>query len=211
MPSASGGGTRCDEPYRTLLGHMRHESGHYYWDRLIAAPTRSSTSSERSSATNAPTTVQALQRHYAARRAGRLAGSLRQRLRQRASVGGLGRDLGPLPAHGRHARNRRRVRPVLRRDAPTNRRSPTVPTRVAGTPPAFVRSPDRQLVSADLRPEQPESRPRARRRLSVRPVTAGDCQAAVRPRSRRPREVFTTFGRTKATLRAGVPTRRLFR
>ncbi len=24
------------EPYRTLLGHMRHEVGHYYWDRLIA-------------------------------------------------------------------------------------------------------------------------------------------------------------------------------
>ena len=24
------------EPYRTLLGHLRHESGHYYWDRLIA-------------------------------------------------------------------------------------------------------------------------------------------------------------------------------
>ena len=23
------------EPYRTLLGHMRHESGHYYWARLI--------------------------------------------------------------------------------------------------------------------------------------------------------------------------------
>jgi hypothetical protein len=23
------------EPYRTLLGHMRHESGHYYWDRLL--------------------------------------------------------------------------------------------------------------------------------------------------------------------------------
>jgi hypothetical protein len=23
------------EPYRTLVGHMRHESGHYYWDRLI--------------------------------------------------------------------------------------------------------------------------------------------------------------------------------
>ena len=23
------------EPYRTLLGHMRHESGHYYWDQLI--------------------------------------------------------------------------------------------------------------------------------------------------------------------------------
>lgn len=24
------------EPYRTLLGHFRHESGHYYWQRLIA-------------------------------------------------------------------------------------------------------------------------------------------------------------------------------
>jgi hypothetical protein len=27
---------RMDEPYRTLLGHFRHESGHHYWDRLIA-------------------------------------------------------------------------------------------------------------------------------------------------------------------------------
>jgi hypothetical protein len=24
------------EPYRTLVGHLRHESGHFYWDRLIA-------------------------------------------------------------------------------------------------------------------------------------------------------------------------------
>jgi hypothetical protein len=24
------------EPYRTLVGHFRHESGHYYWDQLIA-------------------------------------------------------------------------------------------------------------------------------------------------------------------------------
>jgi hypothetical protein len=27
--------TALHEPYRTVLGHMRHESGHYYWDRLI--------------------------------------------------------------------------------------------------------------------------------------------------------------------------------
>jgi hypothetical protein len=25
-----------NEPYRTILGHFRHEIGHYYWDRLIA-------------------------------------------------------------------------------------------------------------------------------------------------------------------------------
>jgi hypothetical protein len=24
------------EPYRTLIGHLRHEVGHYYWDRLVA-------------------------------------------------------------------------------------------------------------------------------------------------------------------------------
>jgi hypothetical protein len=23
------------EPYRTIVGHMRHETGHYYWERLI--------------------------------------------------------------------------------------------------------------------------------------------------------------------------------
>jgi hypothetical protein len=27
--------TSLHEPYRTLTGHLRHESGHYYWDRLI--------------------------------------------------------------------------------------------------------------------------------------------------------------------------------
>jgi hypothetical protein len=28
--------TQLREPYRTLLGHLRHEVGHYYWDRLVA-------------------------------------------------------------------------------------------------------------------------------------------------------------------------------
>ena len=28
--------TQMSEPYRTLLGHFRHETAHYYWDRLIA-------------------------------------------------------------------------------------------------------------------------------------------------------------------------------
>ena len=27
--------TSMHEPYRTLLGHFRHEVGHYYWDRLV--------------------------------------------------------------------------------------------------------------------------------------------------------------------------------
>ncbi len=28
--------TAMNEPYRTLLGHFRHETGHYYWDQLVA-------------------------------------------------------------------------------------------------------------------------------------------------------------------------------
>lgn len=27
--------TALGEPYRTLLGHLRHETGHYYWQRLV--------------------------------------------------------------------------------------------------------------------------------------------------------------------------------
>ena len=27
--------TQLGEPYRTLVGHFRHEIGHYYWDRLV--------------------------------------------------------------------------------------------------------------------------------------------------------------------------------
>ena len=27
--------TRMHEPYRTLIGHVRHELGHYYWQRLV--------------------------------------------------------------------------------------------------------------------------------------------------------------------------------
>jgi len=41
-----------NEPYRTLLGHFRHEIGHFYWDRLIATtdalePCRASFGDER--------------------------------------------------------------------------------------------------------------------------------------------------------------------
>jgi hypothetical protein len=34
--------TRHNEPYRTLLGHFRHEIGHYYWDRLVDGTPRQS-------------------------------------------------------------------------------------------------------------------------------------------------------------------------
>jgi len=51
------------EPYRTLLGHFRHESGHYYWDLLVRdsrfiAPFRELFGDERRDY------GEALQRHY---------------------------------------------------------------------------------------------------------------------------------------------------
>ncbi len=52
------------EPYRTIIGHFRHESGHYYWDRLVRdsqwlAPFRAMFGDERADY------GKALQRHYA--------------------------------------------------------------------------------------------------------------------------------------------------
>jgi hypothetical protein len=51
------------EPYRTLLGHLRHEVGHYYWQRLVdggawLAPFRELFGDERADY------AQALKRHY---------------------------------------------------------------------------------------------------------------------------------------------------
>jgi len=52
------------EPYRTLLGHVRHETGHYYFDRLVAPTTwidqfRQLFGDERASY------AAAIERHYA--------------------------------------------------------------------------------------------------------------------------------------------------
>ena len=43
------------EPYRTLLGHLRHEVGHYYWDVLVRDGGKVEAAA-RSSATRASTT-----------------------------------------------------------------------------------------------------------------------------------------------------------
>ena len=56
------------EPYRTLLGHFRHEIGHYYWDRLI----RNTPWIDECRALFGDETIDyadALKRHYAAPRA----------------------------------------------------------------------------------------------------------------------------------------------
>jgi hypothetical protein len=51
------------EPYRTLLGHFRHEIGHYYWDRLIRNQPRLPAFRQTFGDERADY-QQALQRHY---------------------------------------------------------------------------------------------------------------------------------------------------
>jgi hypothetical protein len=53
------------EPYRTLLGHFRHEIGHYYWDELIASDATSLERCRTLFGDERADYAAALQRHYA--------------------------------------------------------------------------------------------------------------------------------------------------
>jgi len=52
------------EPYRTLLGHLRHESGHYFWDRLVATDPALLNSFRGLFGDDRADYGQALQKHY---------------------------------------------------------------------------------------------------------------------------------------------------
>ena len=47
-----------------MLGHLRHELGHYFWPVLVDRRRRVGERAGRCSATSAPTTSEALERHY---------------------------------------------------------------------------------------------------------------------------------------------------
>ena len=53
------------EPYRTLLGHFRHESGHYFWDRLVAPDPESLASFRALFGDEREDYAAALKKHYA--------------------------------------------------------------------------------------------------------------------------------------------------
>ena len=95
------------EPYRTLLGHFRHEIGHYFWDRLVAEGPNLPAFRELFGDERADY-QKALDRHYGEGSAGELGREIHQRVRDHASLGRLGGILGTLSAHGRCARDRRR-------------------------------------------------------------------------------------------------------
>lgn len=56
--------SQMGEPYRTLLGHLRHESGHYFWDRLVAADPARLEAFRALFGDDTLSYEEALQRHY---------------------------------------------------------------------------------------------------------------------------------------------------
>ena len=124
------------EPYRTLVGHFRHEIGHYYWD-LLVLPTpwldgfRELFGDERADY------AAALRNHYDNGPPPDWANRFVTSYASSHPVGGLGRDLGPLPAHGRHGRHgdelRRRRAERRTHERPVRARaicgSPSIPGR----------------------------------------------------------------------------------
>ena len=95
---------QLNEPYRTILGHFRHEVGHYYWDRFFAdeenaAALRSVFGDEREDY------AEALKRHYETGAPVLWQGRFHLVLRNDPSLGGLGGNLGALSSHGRRIGN----------------------------------------------------------------------------------------------------------
>ena len=95
------------EPYRTVLGHLRHEVGHHYWT-VLASRGRPRERARRCSATSARTTWP---RWSATTPSGPppTGPSATSAPARHAPRRGLGGDLRALPAHPRHAADRGRL------------------------------------------------------------------------------------------------------
>ena len=100
------------EPYRTLLGHFRHEISHYYWDRLVAS-TPSIEEFRQMFGDERQDYAASLQAYYANGPAPDWPERFVTAYASCASVGGFRRDLGALFSHGRYARDCRRVRAAV--------------------------------------------------------------------------------------------------
>jgi hypothetical protein len=55
---------KMGEGYRTVLGHLRHESGHYYWDRLVRSDPATLAECRALFGNDEQSYEEALQRHY---------------------------------------------------------------------------------------------------------------------------------------------------
>ena len=106
--------SKLAEPYRTMLGHFRHEVGHYFEWQLVRGDDLMARCRELFGDESADY-QEALDRHYAEGAPEGWEAFVHLDLRDHAPVRGLRRDVGALPPHLRHRRDRRRVRPHRRR------------------------------------------------------------------------------------------------
>ena len=91
-----------NEPYRTLLGHFRHEVGHYYWDRLIP-DTGWIDEFRRLFGDERVDYGESITKNYKEGPPADWQQRFRKFVCELPSLGGLGGDLGSPAAHGRHA------------------------------------------------------------------------------------------------------------
>ncbi len=169
------------EPYRTLLGHVRHEIGHYYWERLIAAsPYRLQTfravfGDEREDY------AAALQRHYAE---GPPADWTSRFVSAYASAHAW-EDWAETWAHYLHITDTVETAAACGVSHPAQPPQRAVPEAAAarrGHADHPVRADDGGLVFAHLRAQQPQSRPGIAGRLPLRPLARRRGQAPRGPR-----------------------------
>ena len=168
------------EPYRTLLGHFRHEIAHYYWDRLVRdAPGieafRQLFGDEREDY------GAALQRHYA----NGPPPDWQERFVTTYASTHPWEDWAETWAHYFHMVDTletasafgMRVRPRVTKGADLS-------TAIDFDPHSAAAGPHRRLLAAaDLRGQFDQPQHGHRRPLSVRAGAAGDRQAVVHPRS----------------------------
>ena len=114
------------EPFRTVLGSLRHEVGHHYWRHLVVATAGMATF--RAVFGDERADYGAALQHYYADDAGpwddeRFVSAVRAVPPAR----GLGRDVRPLPARRRPRRHRRRPRAARRRSHSWTTHSPCPP------------------------------------------------------------------------------------
>ncbi len=184
MRSASGDAIALNEPYRTLLGHFRHEIGHYYWDRLIEG---------QRSARGISRAVRRRASGLRRRSRGATTTSSRRQDWQARFVSAYAtmhpwEDWAETWAHYLHITDTVETAAACGIALRPQRADELVVTQLPaerGVARRAIRSAHRQLVSAHLRAQQPQSCTRLAGRLPLRAVPAGHREAAVRARHRR--------------------------
>jgi hypothetical protein len=173
---------RLAEPYRTMLGHLRHETGHWYWEVLVDRP--GNTDAFRALfGDESVSYADALQQHYGGEPP---AGWEREYVSTYATAHPW-EDWAESFAHYLHIRDTEQTAAAygLVVEGPDAKAPAAAPLEaVPSERPRDLRRDRRDLAAADLRPQRGEPQHGRARPLPVRPGPEGAREAAVRARPR---------------------------